>query len=76
MSFVNMIYLEKSDSPVFQTGCSSFSDCSEKTECSSLSNQTVRSWVNRTYDFLALISMYLLSYASRNTCSHTQLLHI
>jgi hypothetical protein len=74
--FVNMICLKKSDSLVFQTGCSNFSSCAEKTGCSSLPNWTVRFLVDRTYAFLALVIVNLLSYASHNTCSHTQLLHL
>jgi hypothetical protein len=74
--FVNMIYLEKPDSLIFQTGYFGFSGCVEKTGYSGLPNQTARFWVDRTYAFLALIFVNLLSYASHNTCSHTQLLHI
>jgi hypothetical protein len=74
--FVNMIRLEKPDSPVFQTGCSGFSDYAEKIRCSRLPNRTVRFWEDRTYAFLALTFVNLLSYASHNTCSHIKLLHI
>jgi hypothetical protein len=42
--FVNMISLEKPDSPVLQSGCSSFSSCAEKTECSYLLNRTAQFW--------------------------------
>jgi hypothetical protein len=42
--FVNMICLEKLNSSVSQTGCSSFYGCAEKIRCSGLPNQTVRFW--------------------------------
>jgi hypothetical protein len=74
--FVNMICLKKPDSSVFQTRCFSFSDCVEKIRCSGLPNRAVQFWVDRTYAFLALTFVNLLSYASHNTCSHTQLLHL
>jgi hypothetical protein len=35
---------KKSDSPVFQIGCSGFSSCAEKTGCSGLPNWIVQHW--------------------------------
>jgi hypothetical protein len=69
--FVNMICLEKSDSPVFQIGCSGFSGCAEKIGCSGLPNRIVRFLADRTYASLNLIFVNLLSCASRITRSHT-----
>jgi hypothetical protein len=51
--FVNMFCLEKPNSPVFQTGCSHFSDCAEKTEWFDLPNRTV--WFWQTEHMLLLI---------------------